>query len=99
MSAAISKALQLCKTAAVASKPVLSKCLYYAKVEMVPPKLSDLPAIRSGITNLIKSAQTGSYRNLTVREAWLNTLVGAEVLCWFFVGECIGKRHIVGYDV
>ncbi|KAK9675242.1 Mitochondrial ATP synthase g subunit [Popillia japonica] len=41
----------------------------------------------------------GKWKQTTVREAWLNTLVTIEVLCWFYVGECIGKRHIVGYNV
>ena len=96
---AITKTLQLCKSAVGASKPLLHKIQYYGKVELVPPKISDIPAIRDGITKLIHSAKTGGYRDVTVREAWLNTLVTVEVLCWFFVGECIGKRHIVGYNV
>ncbi len=33
------------------------------------------------------------------QEAWINTLVTAEVVCWFFVGECIGKRSLIGYNV
>ncbi|KZC03902.1 PREDICTED: ATP synthase subunit g, mitochondrial [Dufourea novaeangliae] len=97
--AAVTKTIQLCKSAAVASKPLLQKFKYYGKVELVPPKVSDIPAIKSGIKNLINSAKTGRYREVTVREAWLNTLVTIEVVCWFFVGECIGKRHIVGYNV
>lgn len=85
--------------AIVASKPVLVKVQYYGKVELVPPRISDIPTIRSGIMKLINSAKTGGYREVTVKEAWLNTLVTIEVICWFFVGECIGKRHIVGYKV
>ncbi|XP_076749123.1 ATP synthase F(0) complex subunit g, mitochondrial [Xylocopa sonorina] len=81
------------------SKPILEKSLYYAKVELVPPKISDIPAIRNGISNLIRSAKNKRYLQVSVREAWLNTLVSIEVLCWFFVGECIGKRHLIGYDV
>ncbi|XP_076632953.1 ATP synthase F(0) complex subunit g, mitochondrial [Colletes latitarsis] len=95
--AVIMKTMKLCKSAVVAAKPLLSCMQYYAKVELVPPKISDIPAIRSGINQLVNSAKTGGYRNLTVREAWLNTLVTIEVWCWFFVGECIGKRHLVGY--
>jgi F-type H+-transporting ATPase subunit g len=37
------------------------------------------------------------YFNL--QEAWLNTLITAEIAFWFFVGECIGKGSIVGYKV
>lgn len=52
-----------------------------------------------GIGALVKGAKNGAWKKTPVREAWLNTLVTLEVLCWFFVGECIGKRHYVGYDV
>jgi len=36
---------------------------------------------------------------IVFQEAWLNSLVTAEVVFWFFIGECIGKRSIVGYHV
>lgn len=71
----------------------------YARVELAPPKLSELPQIRQGIGNLITSAKTGAWKRQTVKEATLNVLVGAEVIFWFYIGECIGKRHLVGYDV
>ncbi|XP_055298409.1 ATP synthase subunit g, mitochondrial [Sitodiplosis mosellana] len=83
----------------VASRPRLQVAAKYALVELTPPKVSDIPAIRSGLGKLISGAKNGAWKNTTVREAWLNTLVTVEVLCWFFVGECIGKRHYVGYDV
>lgn len=53
----------------------------------------------AGIRKLLSGAKSGAWKNTTVREAWLNSLVTIEVLCWFYVGECIGKRHYVGYDV
>ncbi|XP_015511735.1 ATP synthase subunit g, mitochondrial [Neodiprion pinetum] len=93
------KAVGLLKTGMVLAKPKLQVFRQYAMVELTPPKLSDIPAIRSGIAKILSSAKNGSYRNLTVREAWLNTLVGIEVLCWFYIGEVIGKRHLVGYKV
>jgi len=34
-----------------------------------------------------------------VKEAAINTVVGLEVFCWFFIGECIGKGSLVGYQV
>lgn len=81
------------------ARPKFNVFLKYAKVELTPPTPGDIPAIRTGIANLVKGARTGAWKNLTVKEAWLNTLVTAEVLFWFYVGECIGKRHLVGYDV
>jgi F-type H+-transporting ATPase subunit g len=32
------------------------------------------------------------------QEAWLNTLVAAEISFWFFVGEVVGRRHLLGYQ-
>lgn len=91
--------VKLWKLTIANSKELIRKTVYYGKVELVPPKPTDIPAIKSGIQNLISAAKTGKYRELTVREAWLNTLVAVEVWCWFYIGECIGKRHIVGYKV
>jgi len=81
------------------AKPVLNVWQQYARVELTPPTLRDFPAIRKGFSNLIQAAKSGRYREVTVREAVINTLVAAEIYCWFYVGECIGKRHLVGYDV
>ncbi|KAL7738917.1 hypothetical protein ACLKA6_016920 [Drosophila palustris] len=67
----------------VQARPQLDVFLKYAKVELTPPTPGDIPAIRQSI----------------VKEAWLNTLVTAEVIFWFYIGECIGKRHLVGYNV
>ncbi|XP_037959533.1 ATP synthase subunit g, mitochondrial [Teleopsis dalmanni] len=80
-------------------RPQLDVFLKYAKVELTPPTPADIPAIRSGIGRLLTGARTGAYKNVTVRQATLNTLVTMEVIFWFYIGECIGKRHIVGYDV
>ena len=73
--------------------------LRYAKVEMVPPNPTEFGEVARGIKNIIVGAKTGRWRQLTVREAWLNTLITVEVICWFYVGECIGKRSLVGYQV
>jgi F-type H+-transporting ATPase subunit g len=81
------------------AKPKFGVFLRYAKVELTPPSPADLPAIKNGIVKLASGLKTGAWKNLTVREAWLNTLIGMEICFWFYAGECIGKRHIVGYNV
>ncbi|XP_065158190.1 ATP synthase subunit g, mitochondrial [Atheta coriaria] len=81
------------------ARPKFATFLKYAKVELTPPSPGDIPEIRAGIGRLLSGAKNGKWKQLTVREGWLNSLVAVEVLCWFYVGECIGKRHIVGYDV
>ncbi|XP_020300132.1 ATP synthase subunit g, mitochondrial [Pseudomyrmex gracilis] len=95
----VGKVTGLVKTSITQAKPVLNVWQQYARVELTPPTLRDIPEIRNGFSKLINSARTGRYREVTVREAIVNTLVAAEIYCWFFVGECIGKRHFVGYDV
>jgi F-type H+-transporting ATPase subunit g len=83
----------------IGSKPKLRTFVRYAKVELIPPNPTEIPQVIQGFRNVIRSGLTMKWKNLSVREAWLNYLVTLEVICWFFVGEVIGKRHIVGYDV
>jgi len=81
------------------AKPHVGTFMKYAKVELAPPTPGDIPKAFGGLRNVIKSFASGRYKQLTVREAWLNTLVGTEIVLWFFVGECIGKRSLIGYKV
>lgn len=83
----------------VQAQPKFQVFLKYAKVELTPPTLGEIPQIRAGIGKLMSGARTGKWKELSVRDAWLNSLVFAEVVFWFYVGECIGKRHLVGYKV
>lgn len=41
---------------------------------------------------MIQSAKSGSFRQLTVKGAMMNILVDTEVQMWFYIGERIGKR-------
>ncbi|XP_060531725.1 ATP synthase subunit g, mitochondrial [Cylas formicarius] len=99
MSKLVAQIPSLANRLAAEARPRLNTFVKYAKVELSPPTPADIPQIRAGISKLISGARAGNWKNVTVREAWLNTLITVEVLCWFYVGECIGKRHIVGYDV
>lgn len=35
----------------------------------------------------------------SVQDALRNGLVATEVMMWFYIGECIGKGGIIGYNV
>ncbi|CAF1263752.1 unnamed protein product [Didymodactylos carnosus] len=79
------------------AQPKLKRFWYFARVELRPPMPGEFGAVQQGFQNLVKSATTQGWRNLTVKQLGLNTLVGIEVICWFYIGECIGKGSIVGY--
>lgn len=91
--------LRYVSAALAQARPKFNIFMKYARVELAPPKLSEVPQIKAGIGKLLSSAKSGAWKNQTIKQASLNVLVGAEVLFWFYVGECIGKRHLVGYDV
>ena len=72
---------------------------HYAKVELVPPIPAEIPTATQSLKKFVSSAPTSSFKQLTVKEALLNGLVATEVWMWVYVGEIIGKRGIIGYDV
>ncbi|XP_037524529.1 ATP synthase subunit g, mitochondrial [Rhipicephalus sanguineus] len=80
-------------------KPKFETFMKYARVEMVPPSPREFPEVFRGFSQLVSTAKSGAWKNFTVKEATVNTLVGMEVIFWFYVGECIGKRSIIGYQV
>uniref|UniRef100_A0A0A9VU16 ATP synthase subunit g n=1 Tax=Lygus hesperus TaxID=30085 RepID=A0A0A9VU16_LYGHE len=81
------------------AKPNLQTFVKYAKVELTPPKPTEIGQIGKEVANIIKTATSGRWKQITVKEAWLNALVATEVFCWFYVGECIGKFNLVGYKI
>ncbi|KAK8736221.1 hypothetical protein OTU49_004876, partial [Cherax quadricarinatus] len=99
MSKLVARIPVLAKSAVDAATPKLNTFIRYAKVELVPPTPAEFGSVAQGFGNIVKSAQTGAWKQLTVKDASRNTLVAIEVLCWFFIGECIGKGTIVGYQV
>ena len=70
-----------------------------AKVEMLPPKLSEWPAIKKSFLGLKDAAIKGKFLDITMKEATVNTLVAVEIAFWFYVGEVIGRRSLIGYNV
>ena len=83
----------------VAARPHLQTFWGHARVELAPPGLSQWPEIKQGLAKVWETGVTGRFMMKTTREAMQNTLVGLEIACWFFVGEMIGRRSIIGYKV
>jgi len=99
MAALIKKAPALLNTAKELALPRLNTFWRYAKVELSPPSPGELPAAIADISTKLANVQKQSFRNWTVNQTVLNVVVGSEILCWFFIGECIGKGSLVGYQV
>jgi len=87
------------ESAKVFAKPKLTTFVKYAKVELVPPTPAEIPKAISDLSVKIANLQKQTFRDWTVKEATINTVIGLEVLCWFFIGECIGKGSVIGYQV
>jgi len=71
----------------------------YARVELTPPGPGDLVGAVKGVGGLAKDALTFKWAQASMKEVAVNTVVVAEIACWFFIGECIGKGSLVGYQV
>ena len=93
------KAPVLVNAAVTYLKPWLATFWHYAKVELIPPTPAEIPTAIQSLKKTVNSVQTGSFQQLTVKEAVLNGLVATEVWMWFYVCEIIGKCGIIGYGV
>merc|ERR1712223_45043 len=71
----------------------------YGKSELTPPTPGEIPQAIGQALKLVESGTTFQFRHLTVKEGFLNACVAVEVSMWFFIGECIGKRGLIGYNV
>ncbi|CDI97473.1 lethal 2 06225 [Echinococcus multilocularis] len=77
--------------------PAIAKFYKYAKVELRPPTMSELtPALEEG-KSIINFFKSGAWKQKTVKDFALDSAVAIEVLMWFFVGEIIGRRSLIGY--
>ncbi|XP_067132107.1 ATP synthase subunit g, mitochondrial [Centruroides vittatus] len=95
----MAKAPVMLKGVVESSKPRFAVFMKYARVELAPPSPTEIPQVIQGFNKLIGNVKSGVWKTATVKTAWLNTLVGMEITFWFFLGECIGKRKLIGYEV
>ncbi|XP_043662209.1 ATP synthase subunit g, mitochondrial [Drosophila teissieri] len=107
MSQLVAKAKTLANKMIVAARPQLDEFWKYAKVELSPPLPADFQKLKQtaeAAKNASKKDMKGQLKKsglsqVTVGQAWLNMLVTVEVITWFYMGEVIGRRHLVGYKV
>ncbi|RXG69239.1 ATP synthase subunit g, mitochondrial [Armadillidium vulgare] len=67
MSKLIAKIPSMAQGIVASSRPKLNKFLYYAKVELVPPTPAEVGEAVKGFQQILNSAKTGKWKQLTVR--------------------------------
>ena len=82
-----------------AAQPHLQTFWGHARVELGPPTPGQWPEIKSGFSKLWSSTLAGRFLDVSVSEATRNTLIAVEIGVWFYVGEIIGRKSIIGYKV
>jgi len=95
----VGKFPQLINGTVDATTPKLQIVWKYARLELRPPSISELPEVCKGFQDLVKAYCTQKWKHVTVKEAAVNTTAPVEVACWCAIGECIGKRSLVGYQI
>lgn len=70
-----------------------------AKVELRPPTPGEMSKVPAAISKIVGTGTSGQWKNLTTQEAFLNCLVALEVYFLFYVGECIGRKRLPGYNI
>eukprot|EP00039_Didymoeca_costata_P018463 m.333548 g.333548 ORF g.333548 m.333548 type:complete len:113 (+) comp17170_c0_seq1:34-372(+) len=85
----------LTKTTAFARSPRVQQTITLIRTELGPPKSTDMPAIKQGLNGF--KAELQGFTNNTVKEAVIKIGVAFEVCCWFYIGEIIGRRSLIGY--
>ncbi|PAA55024.1 hypothetical protein BOX15_Mlig019424g1 [Macrostomum lignano] len=98
MSALVKSVASATQSGIRSAGPKLSKFWRYARVELKPPTPAEVPQISAEFGKLMQAARRQNWRELTVAQCLVSTGVAVEVACWFFFGEIIGRRSIIGYS-
>uniref|UniRef100_UPI00358DF464 ATP synthase subunit g, mitochondrial-like n=1 Tax=Myxine glutinosa TaxID=7769 RepID=UPI00358DF464 len=99
VSGVLKKTPQVVSGAVSYCRPHLITFLNLARVELTPPRISDVRPAVEVLREGVQAAKLGHYKQLSVREAVRGGLVAMEVAMWFFVGEVIGRGSLIGYNV
>ncbi|KAF9933879.1 hypothetical protein FBU30_004047 [Linnemannia zychae] len=72
----------------------------YIREGMAPPSGTQIEAAKNATLNFVKSARSANtWKNISKDQYLKAGLVAAEAYAFFLVGEIIGRRNFVGYDV
>jgi len=94
----LSKLKPIANSIMLRARPTFEKHLKYSKIELAPPNPAQIKEFFTTIGKSLETMSVSKFKDLTVREAFTRFLIGLEISCWFFIGECIGKGSIIGYQ-
>jgi len=80
-------------------KPRLNVFKTYFWAELAPPSPSEFLGAFRAAGDLPMSIIKGRFLLNTTSQAATNLLIGAEIAGCFFIGEVIGRRSLIGYNV
>jgi hypothetical protein len=75
----VEKVSALVNTAATYWKPSLATFWYYGGVEQDSSTSAEIPTAIQSLSKTIRSVQTGSFKQLMLKEAMLNSLEATEL--------------------
>ncbi|KAF9162145.1 hypothetical protein DFQ27_004051 [Actinomortierella ambigua] len=72
----------------------------YIKEGMAPPSGAQIEAAKESALKFAKDARSANtWKNISKEQYLKAGLVAAEAYAFFLVGEIVGRRNLVGYDV
>ncbi|KAF9539591.1 hypothetical protein KI688_010786 [Linnemannia hyalina] len=72
----------------------------YIREGMAPPSGAQIESAKEATLKFVKSARSANtWKNISKDQYLKAGLVAAEAYAFFLVGEIVGRRNFVGYDV
>jgi F-type H+-transporting ATPase subunit g len=72
----------------------------YIREGMAPPSGAQFESAKEATFKFVKSARSANtWKNISKDQYLKAGLVAAEAYAFFLVGEIVGRRNFVGYDV
>ncbi|KAF9351447.1 hypothetical protein BGX34_000557 [Mortierella sp. NVP85] len=72
----------------------------YIREGMAPPSGAQIEAAKESVLKFSKAARSAStWKNISKEQFLGAGLVAAEAYAFFMVGEIVGRRNLIGYDV
>ncbi|KAI9178960.1 hypothetical protein H9P43_005622 [Blastocladiella emersonii ATCC 22665] len=76
----------------------VGKQVYHAE-KLAPPALATLAEAQTVATNLVQAVRSGAFKKWSNQDLVKGSILAGEALTFFLLGEIVGRRSLIGYDV